>query len=461
MNELLTKYKLAVLAGLALVVLVGAGVIHTQQKSRSSAAQQSKIAALKDLRDSGVITAQEFDSKVQTIQAAPPEESAPAHDAPAHEGKSSWSSMRKADIPDPQYQMTAYTLEVPSDWKFAGTIARDPGCHSGGAGLKYTVQSPDGLTTLVQLPGVTWTWTDGAGLKAIMEKQGCPSVDIATAADFLTKMAVPNLHPDGKFKIVSVKPPEPEGQAKLAEQLEKKRQQNAEMARQYGQKPQTLSLEGAIMRVQFERDGHQIEEQVVSVIDCLETQSIAMFAQPSYRRRTCTSRGTYITRAPQGHLDEFMALPQYKDFYKGLQINHDWDNRVVADMQANFQKFQAQNNAQFQANLQQNQRNFEGQIQRGKQFQDNLRKSTDNALAADRARQDAMHESAQATVRYSLDRQVVTNPANGKSYEVSNQYNHTWVSSDGSTIIQNQDHNYDPNGRVYPVSQSWSELVPK
>jgi hypothetical protein len=72
-----------------------------------------------------------------------------------------------------------------------------------------------------------------------------------------------------------------------------------------------------------------------------------------------------------------------------------------------------------------------------------------------------MHESAQATVRYSLDRQVVTNPTNGKSYEVSNQYNHTWVSSDGSTIIQNQDHNYDPNGRVYPVSQSWTELSPK
>jgi hypothetical protein len=56
---------------------------------------------------------------------------------------------------------------------------------------------------------------------------------------------------------------------------------------------------------------------------------------------------------------------------------------------------------------------------------------------------------------------VVTNPANGKSYEVSNQYNHTWVSSDGSTIIQNQDHNFDPNGQVYPVSQSWNELVPK
>jgi len=29
------------------------------------------------------------------------------------------------------------------------------------------------------------------------------------------------------------------------------------------------------------------------------------------------------------------------------------------------------------------------------------------------------------------------------------------------TLIQTQDHNFDPNGQVYPVSQSWTELVPK
>jgi hypothetical protein len=460
MNDLFTKNRIALVAGLALVILVGAGIMHTRKKSSSSAAQQSKLAALKELRDSGVITPQEFDSKVQTLQAAAPaEDSAPAQDAPAHDGKTLWPSMRKVEISDPQYQMTAYTLDVPSDWKFAGTIARDPGCHAAGAGLKYTVQSPDGLTAIVQMPGVSWTWTDGEGLKKIMERQGCPSLDISTAADFLTKMAVPNLHPNAR--VVSVQPLEPQGMAALAEQLQKKREQNEAMARQYGQPPQKLSIDGARVRIQYERDGHQFEEQIGTVIDCLETKSVAMYAMPSYRRRTCSSRVAFITRAPQGHLDELLVQPQYREFAKGIQINHDWDNRVAADLQANYQKFQAQNNAQFQANLQQNQKNFEGQIQRGKQFQQDLRASTDRALAADRARQDAMHESAQATVRYSLDRQVVTNPTNGKAYEVSNQYNHTWVSSDGSTIIQNQDHNYDPNGRVYPVSQSWTELSPK
>ena len=42
----------------------------------------------------------------------------------------SLSGTRKVEVADPQYQMTAYTLEIPGDWKFAGTIARDPGCHA-------------------------------------------------------------------------------------------------------------------------------------------------------------------------------------------------------------------------------------------------------------------------------------------------------------------------------------------
>jgi hypothetical protein len=44
--------------------------LHSQQKTQVSAAQQAQIAALKELRDSGVITAQEYRSKVQALQPA-------------------------------------------------------------------------------------------------------------------------------------------------------------------------------------------------------------------------------------------------------------------------------------------------------------------------------------------------------------------------------------------------------
>ena len=77
----------------------------------------------------------------------------------AQSGKVSLSSTRKVEASDPVYQMTAYTLEVPSDWKYAGTIARGTGCHATGASLKYTAQTPDGLTAIVQMPGVSWSWS--------------------------------------------------------------------------------------------------------------------------------------------------------------------------------------------------------------------------------------------------------------------------------------------------------------
>src|ERR1700722_14187433 len=151
-----------------------------------------------------------------------------------------WSSTRKAEITDPQYQMTAYTLDVPTGWKFAGTIARDPGCHASGAGLKFTVQSPDGPAAMAALPGMTWTWTSSQSLKKIMESQHCPPIDIDSAAGFLVNIAVPNLRPTAK--IVSVLPLETAGGASLADQLQKKRQQNADMAKQFGQKAAEAEL---------------------------------------------------------------------------------------------------------------------------------------------------------------------------------------------------------------------------
>jgi len=377
----------------------------------------------------------------------------------ASAANSSWSGTHKVEITDAQYQMTAYTLDVPAGWKFAGTIARDPGCHSNGAGLKYTMQSPDGLTAMAFLPGMTWTWTSSESMRKIMAAQHCPAIDIESAASFLVNIAVPNLRPN--TKIVSVLALRPEGQAALASQLEKSRQQNADMAVRYGQKPQKLSLDGARVRVQYMRDGKAVEEQILSVVDCFESQSAAMYAQPAYMRRTCSSRSTVITRAPQGQLDELLVGPQLQALNKSIQVNHDWSDRLARDQQAAFQKFQAANNQQFQAIMQKGRQDNDRLIANGKAFQDNMRASTDHALANDRAQQNAIDASAHATALHSLDRQEFKNPSTGQTIEASNQYNHQWMSSDGSTLIQSNDHSYDPNGQVYPVNQSWTELVPK
>jgi hypothetical protein len=82
-------------------------------------------------------------------------------------------------------------------------------------------------------------------------------------------------------------------------------------------------------------------------------------------------------------------------------------------------------------------------------------------MAADRAQQAGIDAAAHASVLQSLDQQEFRNPATGQIIQASSQYNHQWMSSDGTTLIQTNDHTLDPNGSVYPVSQSWTELVPK
>jgi hypothetical protein len=319
MREIVMKHKIAVMAGLALVVLIGAGTLYSQQKVHPSATQQEKIAALKELRDSGVITAQEYDSKVQALQAsAPAAPAASVASQPVHFAKIA-SGTRRVEITDPQYQMTAVTLEIPADWKFAGTIARPPGCHGHGASLMYTAQSPDAASAVVALPGVAWEWASSETVQKYMAAN-CPAIDIDTAASFLVNIAVPNIRPGAK--IAAVLPLLPEGQAALKDQLEKELQQNASMGN-FKQVNPKVTLEGARVRVQYERDGHPVEEMISAVVHCNEQTmpAIPFLKQPEYQKRSCFSRGATIIRAPQGHLDEVMALPQVKHFTSSLQPN--------------------------------------------------------------------------------------------------------------------------------------------
>ena len=457
MKEIMMKHKIAVMAGLLLVVLIGAGVLNSQQKARPSAAQQDQIAALKELRDSGVITAQEYDSKVQALQASSPATSTTSAPPAAARVFKIASDMRQVEASDPTYQITAFTMEIPTDWKFNGTIARPPGCHGHGASVKFTAQSPDGLSAVVALPGVAWEWVSDESAQKYM---ACPAIDIDTAASFLVNIAVPNLRSNAK--IVAVLPLPPEGQASLKDQLEKQIQQNAALGN-FKQVNPKWTLDGARVRVQYDRDGHSTEEMITAVVQCNEQTmpAMAILKQAAYQRRSCFSRGTSITRAPQGHLDEMIALPQLKNMTKSMQPNPDWQNRIAADQQAAFQQAMAANNRQAAANLQHFKEQGEQRQAQAKAFDQGLRDSTNRALAADRAKQDAIDASAHATALHSLDQQEFKNPTTGQTIQASNQYNHQWMSSDGQTLIQTNDHTFDPNGKVNPVNTSWTELVVK
>lgn len=111
--------------------------------------------------------------------------------------QATWSSVRKVEVTDPKYQMTAFTIGVPSDWKFAGEVVRPPGCHGNGPTLKSTSVSPDGTLVIAHLPGYSCSWPlnrsngPSQGPAAVR----CAESDIVSAAHFLEKVAVPNMRP--------------------------------------------------------------------------------------------------------------------------------------------------------------------------------------------------------------------------------------------------------------------------
>ena len=102
------------------------------------------------------------------------------------------------EITDPATHSRAFTLQVPTGWKFAGMLVRPGGCHPPSvpaAGLSYTVLAPDGITAYEKLPGVTWSWaSDGSN----PGNPKCAPIRLTKASEFLLNIAIPNMRPDAK-----------------------------------------------------------------------------------------------------------------------------------------------------------------------------------------------------------------------------------------------------------------------
>lgn len=360
---------------------------------------------------------------------------------------SSWSGSQKVNIIDPAYGMTAFTLNVPRGWKSVGTILRPGGCHGSStpaAGLSYTELAPDGVSAFINLPGVSWI---GSSNGYNFQGPKCPAnINIDTAAGFLLNIAVPHLAP--RAKSVTIAPLDPKFLTALASNSQ---QQTAKM-RSYGIQGRSI-MEAARVRVVDQHNGKPIEEMLFAIINCQQTQATS--PKGPYNRLICNTTGTFIIRAPMGHLDEMIAHKP-----EPPQINNQWNNRVINDMTTRFQQIEAASDHQFEVMTQHYAQLNQDMLARGQRENDQRAAGTASAMQNDTNNQNAIDNSAHQTALYSLDQQTFINPDTGQKIEASNQFNNQWISSDGGTLIQTQDNSFDPNGSVYPISQSWTELIP-
>ena len=368
------------------------------------------------------------------------------------------ASAATVQVTDPEYQMTAFTLAVPTGWKSAAQVTHNTSCHGTGAGLQSTMQSPDGSTTVAFLPGVRWSWASSALERESLARVHCPAIDIDSAASFLLNIAVPNLRPGAT--VTAVLPLEAQGQASLQTQMERARQSGEAAAARYHLPPPKVTIDGARVRIRFQDKGKPMEEQIQAVIDCNETTLPGMY-MPASSRRGCSARNVYIVRTPSGHLEEFLKSPTLQQLAQSVQMDPQWLQRVTQDQQAQAQRLLDKSHADFQEMLRQGAANHEAMMERGRQFQQQEQTQFEHAQSLDRANQSAIDHAAHRQELDSLGRQDFRNPATGQIIQANAYYDHQWLSADGSTLIQTDNPSLDPNGVVYPVSQSWTELEPR
>ena len=329
-----------------------------------------------------------------------------------------WSTTTPETVIDGAVNMPAFTVQIPSGWRFAGMMLRPGGCHPPAVpayGLSYTALAPDGVIT--------------------------------SASAFLLNIVVPNMRPDAKN--ISVVPLPQAMQSGL------QAQQQALAAKATANGRQTV--DAARIRLAYTLNGKPVEEMLGAVVTCSESTMPAypLLHRPAMTRRNCQSTGTNIRRTPQGALDAMIAknLP-------APQINPAWDSMIQQNMRTGFAKWQASNNAQFQAIQQHYQHVTAGMVQRAQQQMAQTQASTNAAMAQDRATQGAIDSAAQAQVRDSLNQQIFIDPNTGQKIQTSNQFSSAWISSDGQSVALTTDTTANPNGVVDPVRQSWTELIP-
>ncbi len=166
-----------------------------------------------------------------------------------------------------------------------------------------------------------------------------------------------------------------------------------------------------------------------------------------------------LSFAPKGQLDAFRSSPQFTNVQGTIRLNPEWQNRVSQDMQADFQRSQADAAATFQRTLASGKLAGDQRLKDNNEFLREQRAKTDAEIAQDRRKMGEMDSNAHQTALYAGDRGDFIDPSNGRKIEASSQYNHQWLSSQGSALVQTNDPTYDPNDRTN-INESWTELVP-
>lgn len=489
-----------VIAGLALVVL-GAGVFISLRKTQDSSPQQrqmsalkelresgvitaqeydskvqalrtsapaasgaskDKIAALQELRDSGVITAQEYESKVQAVQASPRPVStslAPTITQPVHfietasgtgtadAAASTSSGTRKEFIRDPSLDMNANEVNVPAKWLFRGVFIQRGNCLTTPS-VVFRATSPDGLTFVEQMPVLGWFWGTGPS-----GQSDCLPLKQAMGAQEFLKYISATL----KVEYLADEPVPPNVLAKAQKAVADSQAIYAPKYAAIRAAPPKETLQLARATVRYRNGTFVMKGMLSATVDCNETQG----QMPS----TLVGRPPRIQPGQPWTLDrcyayiQFISAPenQYQATVSMLDSidigpteipawTKAWLDRSGRQTAQAIDQMNKDAAAQRTASARQFAHDQGVRQQMHEEFLSTMQRGTD--MSMNRAAQiaNSNHTIASDWVDYSLDQQTVRDPNTGQVTKVSSSNSYTWLDNSGKVSYQTNDVNADPNG---------------
>jgi hypothetical protein len=420
------KHKLGALVFVAFLFAVGIVPSHGQQQPQRSAADQEKVEALKDMLNTGLLTQQEYDAKVQALTALV---EAPYSGAPV--------ATKTAGIFDPTLGgllFTTYT--IPADWVFQGGMTQGTGCDVGNAAF-FRATSPDGLAGVKLFPPTEFAWTSNP--RAMPGPQsGCiPRVGEIDAADYMKYLL-------GRMNVEFVK------DVTNSEKAEQLRKQVTPLDPQRPGKYRIFYRDMASSVVRFNINSIKEMEEIDVFVHCDDQAD--MTRMHSYS--CAVAVGT--TWAPEGKLLSTVQMLQSTVKRTDNPAHQQaWNQRNSAQWAAIRQQNVAANDI-FYSNLNRqiiaNGEGFRNQMD--SQFrvhEQGLANSQQNS--ADNLRQQQQRWNSQQThtndvVDSILNQQKRYDPNTGQTFKTDNGYNYNWVNSDSSKYYPTNDINDNPNGRA-------------
>ena len=222
----------------------------------------------------------------------------------------------------------------------------------------------------------------------------------------------------------------------MAEQF---RAQSAQMERISNNQFQRMhaTVETARILVQFEEGGKTLNEVASALFACTDTQ-MPMPMTGRTEMLDCSAPLTIIGHGPDDgtpFTNESVDAHSKDPAFFNVTLSNAWQQRFNQKMEQARQQ-QQQQTQQILAQGQQNMRNQQAQFDAGQARYHAQQQSYDQQNAAWKSRQQAQDQSSQAFNHYLSGTNVYTNNQTGQQYEMSNQFNNTYIHQNGQGGLQ-------------------------